>query len=141
MCIMMATIMIMMDIAMVLMSLVLVTRFAMRTEAEAKMIICRIPLAISGKLELGLSRNVTPSTIRKKAMINLLRIMISTLPAMFSAFFSLFIKNGTPGTIRTCGLQFRKLTLYPAELRVHRGIIAWNKDKMNIVFVKREVES
>ena len=29
--------------------------------------------------------------------------------------FGLF---GTPDTIRTCDLQFRKLTLYPAELRV-----------------------
>ena len=36
-------------------------------------------------------------------------------------------KNGTPGTIRTCGLQFRKLTLYPAELRVQicRHIITY----------------
>ena len=32
--------------------------------------------------------------------------------------FSIFV-NGTPYTIRTCDLQFRKLTLYPAELRVH----------------------
>ena len=40
---------------------------------------------------------------------------------------------GTPGTIWTCGLQFRKLTLYPAELRVPRLItlllylICWEK--------------
>ena len=26
---------------------------------------------------------------------------------------------GAPGKIRTCDLQYRKLTLYPAELRVH----------------------
>ena len=27
-------------------------------------------------------------------------------------------KNGAPGRIRTCGLRFRKPSLYPAELRV-----------------------
>jgi hypothetical protein len=27
--------------------------------------------------------------------------------------------NGAPGRIRTCDLQYRKLTLYPAELRAH----------------------
>jgi hypothetical protein len=31
---------------------------------------------------------------------------------------------GTPGAIRTHDLQYRKLTLYPAELRVHKtGVI------------------
>lgn len=30
---------------------------------------------------------------------------------------------GTPGTIRTYDLQYRKLTLYPAELRVHNPYI------------------
>ena len=28
-------------------------------------------------------------------------------------------KTGAPGTIRTCDPQYRKLMLYPAELRVH----------------------
>jgi hypothetical protein len=32
------------------------------------------------------------------------------------AFFMILI--GTPGRIRTYDLQYRKLTLYPAELRV-----------------------
>ena len=40
----------------------------------------------------GLSRNVTPSTIRKKAIINLLRIIISTLFEMFSTFLMVLSK-------------------------------------------------
>jgi hypothetical protein len=30
-------------------------------------------------------------------------------------------KSGAPGRIRTCGLWLRRPTLYPAELRAHRG--------------------
>ena len=32
---------------------------------------------------------------------------------------SRFFDFGMPGTIRTCDLQLRKLTLYPTELRAH----------------------
>ena len=30
-------------------------------------------------------------------------------------------KSGTPGRTRTYNIQFRKLTLYPIELRAHSG--------------------
>lgn len=30
-------------------------------------------------------------------------------------------KVGTPGRVRTCGLQLRRLSLYPSELRAHSG--------------------
>jgi hypothetical protein len=30
-------------------------------------------------------------------------------------------RSGAPDTIRTCDLCLRRATLYPAELRVHRG--------------------
>ena len=35
-------------------------------------------------------------------------------------------KSGTPDRTRTCNIQFRKLTLYPIELRAHpaRGLCA-----------------
>ncbi len=29
------------------------------------------------------------------------------------------VQNGTPGRTRTCNLQFRRLSLYPIELRAH----------------------
>ncbi len=32
-------------------------------------------------------------------------------------------RSGAPDTIRTCDLCLRRATLYPAELRVHRGLI------------------
>lgn len=32
----------------------------------------------------------------------------------------LILQYGTPDTIRTYDLQYRKLTLYPAELRVRK---------------------
>ena len=74
------------DMAIVFLSLVLAARFVMRIEAAAKRIIKMIFLAISGRVVSGLSMKVMPSTIRKKAMINLLRMIISTLFEMLSTF-------------------------------------------------------
>ena len=74
------------DMVIVFLSLVLAARFVMRIEAAAKRIIKMIFLAISGRVVSGLSMKVMPSTIRKKAMINLLRMIISTLFEMLSTF-------------------------------------------------------
>ena len=43
-------------------------------------------LAISDRVVSGLSKKVTPSKMRKKATINLLRMMMSTLLEIFSIF-------------------------------------------------------
>ena len=74
------------DMAIVFLSLVLAARFVMRIEAAAKRIIKMIFLAISGRVVSGFSMKVTPSVMRKKAMINLLRMIISTLFEIFSTF-------------------------------------------------------
>ena len=74
------------DMAIVFLSLVLAARFVMSIEAAAKRIIKMIFLAISGRVVSGFSMKVMLSTIRKKAMINLLRMIISTLFEMLSAF-------------------------------------------------------
>lgn len=74
------------DMAIVFLSLVLAARFVMRIEAAAKRIIKMIFLAISGRVVSGFSMKVIPSVIRKKAMINLLRMIISTLFEMLSTF-------------------------------------------------------
>ena len=72
------------DMAIVFLSLVLAARFVMRIEAAAKRIIKMIFLAISGRVVSGFSMKVIPSVMRKKAMINLLRMIISTLFEMLS---------------------------------------------------------
>lgn len=74
------------DMVIVFLSLVLVARFVMSIEAAAKRIIKMIFLAISGRVVSGFSMKVMPSTIRKKAMINLLRMIISTLFEMLFTF-------------------------------------------------------
>ena len=74
------------DMAIVFLSLVLAARFVMRIEAAAKRIIKMIFLAISGRVVSGFSMKVIPSVMRKKAMINLLRMIISTLFEIFSTF-------------------------------------------------------
>ena len=74
------------DMAIVFLSLVLAARFVMKIEAAAKRIIKMIFLAISGRVVSGLSMKVMPSVMRKKAMINLLRMIISTLFEIFSTF-------------------------------------------------------
>ena len=74
------------DIAIVFLSFVLAARFVMSIEAAAKRMSRMMFLAISGKVVSGLSMKVTPSTIRKKAMINLFRMIISILLEMFSTF-------------------------------------------------------
>ena len=74
------------DMAIVFLSLVLAARFVMNIEAAAKRIIKMIFLAISGRVVSGLSMKVMPSAMRKKAMINLLRMIISTLFEMLSTF-------------------------------------------------------
>ena len=40
--------------------------------------------------------------------------------------------TGAPGTIRTCDPQYRKLMLYPAELRVHLvGVVCVEESRTN----------
>ena len=74
------------DMAIVFLSLVLAARFVMSIEAAAKRMSRIMFLAISGRVVSGLSMKVMPSVMRKKAMINLLRMIISTLFEMLSTF-------------------------------------------------------
>ena len=86
--------MIAMVIAMVLLSLTLVARLAMRTDVAARirmrMMFCAIPFRVVS----GLRMNVMPSTIRKNAIINRFRMMMSTLFEMFSTFLMVLSKLG-----------------------------------------------
>ena len=74
------------DMAIVFLSLVLAARFVMRIEAAAKRIIKMIFLTISGRVVSGFSMKVIPSVMRKKAIINLFCMIISTLFEMLSTF-------------------------------------------------------
>ena len=50
-------------------------------------------------------------------------VTCSNVPLLY---FLLSAKN-TPGRTRTCGLRFRKPTLYPTELRAHPGLTIMTK--------------
>ena len=78
---------------MVLISLTLVARLAMRTEREAKMTIRMMFWAMPDKVVSGLRIKVMPSTIRKKAIIKRFRIMMSTLFEIPSTFFIVSSKS------------------------------------------------
>src|SRR5690242_16331648 len=51
----------------------------------------------------------------------------SRVPRMFVVLYA----NGAPDTIRTCDLCLRRATLYPAELRVPRVVIADRERRRN----------
>ena len=89
--------MIVIEMRIVLISLVLEARFAIRTEKEANIIINMMFWAIPARVVSGLRRNVMPSTIRKNAIINLFRMIISILFEMFSAFLMALSKFGFLG--------------------------------------------
>ncbi len=52
-----------------------------------------------------------------------------------------FAKNGAPDRIRTCGLQLRRLPLYPAELRAPLGERRKFKSKVQKLDVSRRLEA
>ena len=87
------------EIAMVFASFALEARFVMNTEIAAKSTSSMMFRAISGKVVSGFSINVMPSTIRKMATINRLRMMISTVFERFSTFLTVLSRFGFFGII------------------------------------------
>ena len=85
--------MIIIEIMVVFLSLVLLARFVINIEEAATIISKIIFLAISGSVVFGLSINVIPSTMRKKAMTNPFRMIISILLEIFSTFLMVLSKS------------------------------------------------
>lgn len=81
-----------MVMAMVFLSFTLAARLAMRTEREAKIRIRMMFWAMPFKVVSGFSKKVIPSTMRKKAIMSLFRMMISALLAMPSTFLIVLSK-------------------------------------------------
>ena len=87
------------EIAMVFASFALEARLVMNTEIGAKSTSSMMFRAISGKVVSGLSIKVMPSTMRKIATINRLRMMISTVFERFSTFLMVLSRFGFFGII------------------------------------------
>lgn len=87
------------EIAMVFVSFALEARFVMNTEIAANSTSSMMFRAISGKVVSGLSIKVMPSTMRKIATINRLRMMTSTVFERFSTFLTVLSRFGFFGII------------------------------------------
>ena len=95
----MLTIIMTSEIAMVFASFVLEARLVIKTEIAAKSTSNMMFRAISGKVVSGLSIKVMPSTMRKIATINRLRMITSTVFERFSTFLTVLSRFGFFGII------------------------------------------